>query len=142
MTFPPSNINKLKFSGNIAVSEEIPGEIELVFEPNKCTLDMKTCEKYGNINIREMCSKFEDKSAFYSATFAAIKPAFKCPIQPGNYTWESSTLELTPLAMFPLDGFVWVASIKLVSSVKRSKTKKTVLCLNSETKIVRVNIKS
>lgn len=134
---PPTNIDKMKYSGTIAVSDEVPGEIDLVMEYNKCSLDMKTCEKYDIINIREMCKKFQDKNAFYSNIFAHIKPPLKCPIKPGNYTLEESSLDLAPFALFPIDGYIWVLSFKFASGEKGIKGKKVVMCLNAEVKIIR-----
>lgn len=140
MKAPQSNIgNKILFSVLITVSEEVPGEIEFVIESNRCTLDMKTCEKYPVMNVREMCKKFQEKNAFFSMTLASFKPPLKCPIKTGNYSLEESFIDLTPVAFVPLDGFVWIVTFKLVANEKGSKNKKTVLCMNSETKIIKVN---
>lgn len=127
----------MKYSGTIVVVEEVPGEIELVLESNKCSLDMKTCEKYDIINVREMCKKFQDKHAFYSNIFTHIKPTLECPIKPGNYTLEESSLDLRPFALFPVDGYIWVSSFKFVSGQKGIKGKKVVMCINAEVKILK-----
>lgn len=139
INIPKGGIGKIAYSGLITVTEEVPGDIELVVESSKCSLDMKDCEKYSNINIHGMCQKFNEKKAFYSGALASIKPPLKCPLKPGNYTLEESELDLTPVSMIPLDGFIWVVTFKFVSSEAGSKTKKIAMCLNSETKIVRTN---
>lgn len=139
LAIPKVNIGSMKYSGVITVTEVVSGEIEFVLEASKCTLDMKTCDKYATVNFREMCKKFRDKNAFYSSVFENIKPSFNCPIQPGNYTVEEAVIDLTPVSFVPLDGFIWVVTFRFVSSEKGSKTKKIVMCLNSETKIFRTN---
>lgn len=137
MSFPKTNINKIGYSGFINVSEEVTGEIELVVEASKCSLDMKNCEKYNNLKIVSMCDKFMDKGAFYSSALASINPPFQCPIKPGLYTLNEAALDLSLVSVLPLDGYVWVVTFKFLQAEKFKKMKKVVLCLNSEIKVVR-----
>lgn len=130
-----TNINALKYSGYISVTEEVKGEIDLSMEVNKCTLDMKTCDKENNMNFRELCKKFDDKNAFFSSVLENIKPQLKCPIMPGNYTIGESFMDMSIIKYIPLDGFVWVATLRLMTG---GKHKKIAMCLNTETKIIRV----
>lgn len=141
MSIPKSNINTLKMSGLITAAVEVPGDIELVVEANKCTLDMMTCEKYAGVSVRELCKRFKVKGAFYSNVIASIKPPLQCPIKAGNYTMEESTFDLSMLSVLPLDGYIWVVTFKLMSA-ENGKTKKIAMCLNSETKIFRTSRKS
>lgn len=106
-----SNIeNKISLSGRMSVSEEIAGELDLVLEVNKCTLDMKNCEKSATVNVREICKKFKDKNAFYYSVFSSIKPQLQCPIKAGNYSSEQSTIELSMISLLPLDGYIWLVT--------------------------------
>lgn len=141
LKLPRSNTNnKITMSGSIVVSQQVSGQIDLVLESNKCSFDMKSCEKLTTINIKDMCKKFKD--ALYSSAFSSIQPPLECPIKPGNYTIKDSTIELSMVSLLPIDGFVYVTSIKLVSSENGGKTKRIVFCLNSEMKIVRTRVKS
>lgn len=137
MSFPNSNFNKLEYSGFITVSEEVAGEIEFLVEASKCSLDMKSCEKYNNVKIQSMCDRFMEKNTFYSSALASIHPQLKCPIKPGVYTLNEAAIDLSLISVIPLDGYVWVVTFKLLQAEKTKKMKKVVLCLNSETKIIR-----
>lgn len=134
LNFPEKNINKIMYSGYIEITEEITGEIELVLEVNKCDLEIKACEKYNSLKIGGMCQKFKDKNAFYSSGLSTIKPPLKCPIKPGNYSMENSAIDLSLVSVFPLDNFAWIVIFKFVAA-DSNKSKKTVMCINSETKI-------
>jgi hypothetical protein len=103
--FPKSNIDKIDYSGYIIVKEEIKGDLVLVLDASRCSLDMKTCEKYSNRNFRDMCSRFHEKNAFYTSSFASINPPLDCPLQPGNYSLGESTIDLTLFSIFPYDGY-------------------------------------
>lgn len=135
-----SENNKLTYSGFIQVTDDVHGEIELVMESNKCSLDMKTCVKYDTVNIREMCKKLEMRNTFYSSALTYIKPPFVCPFKAGNYTFQEATLDLTVFSFLPVFGYVWVSTFKLVSGQKGSKTKRVVMCLNTESKLVKRRI--
>ena len=134
---PPVNVNCFDFSGNLTISQDIKGDIDYVIEPNRCTLDMKTCEKFQNLNINEMCKEFADKNAFYYKVFSANHPKFECPIKAGNYTWERVNFDLSFISMLPLHGYIWIVTVKFVAAEKGSRVKKTILCMNTETKITR-----
>ena len=128
----------MKLSGTMEVTEEVPGDLNLVVESNKCDLEMKSCVKYNTFNIGGVCQKFLDKKEFYSDVLSSITPPLKCPIKVGNYTLDERTLDLRIISFLPLDGYIWVNSYKLVSSQK-GKPKKVILCLNAEIKIMRTN---
>lgn len=137
MNMPESNVDAINVSGVIMVKEEIHGEVDFSLEASRCSLDMQKCEKYNNVNIKEMCAKFKEKKSIYSSMFAPISPPLSCPIKAGNYSIVGSKIELGFFTMFPLEGYVWVVVFRLVASEKGTKSKRTILCLNSETKIVR-----
>jgi hypothetical protein len=141
LSLPKSNTNnKVNFSGEISISEDILGQIDLVIEANKCSLDMKTCEKAPTVNIKDMCSKFKD--SLYSSVFSKFQPAFVCPLRKGKYMIKEAAIDLTILTYVPLDGFIYVCSMKFVSIENSGKKKQLVMCLNSETKIVKIRVKS
>lgn len=140
LKIPKSNTNnKVMLSGIITVSEEISGQVDLVIEANKCSLDMSNCEKAPAVNIKDMCGKF--KSPFYATAFASIQPPLACPIKPGNYTMRECAIELSMIALLPLDGFIYVTSMKMVASENGGKKKRLIFCLNAETKIFKIRVK-
>jgi hypothetical protein len=141
--YPESNYNKISFNGTIKVNEEFNGDIDFSIEASRCSLDMKTCEKYSALIIREMCKKLKDKKAFYYSALEQISPPFQCPFKAGIYTIAPLSIDLSLLSLFSyLDGYVWVVTFRLVLYDSESKTKKTIFCINSETKITKTRIKS
>jgi hypothetical protein len=136
--FPKSNINKIDYSGYIVVKEVITGDMVLVLDVNRCSVDMNACEKYSNRNFRNMCFRFHEKNAFYTSSFASINPPFDCPIKPGNYSLGESSIDMSLFSFFPYDGFIWVINYRFVSIQDGGKSKRVVMCANSEIKIVKV----
>lgn len=140
LIIPGSNLNVVTLSGYVNVKQDIQGDMELVLESNRCTFDMKTCEKFPSPTIRELCRKFNTKNAFYSSFFDNIKPTVKCPLKAGNYTINKTKLDLSPIYALPLDGYVWISKIKVLAKDKNNK-KRIEMCMNTETKIIRTNVK-
>lgn len=136
-----TNVDILTFSSITALSKDIVGEIELVFELNRCTFDMKTCEKYPGLVVRNLCKTLFEKGNHFSIVLERSKPPIRCPLKAGNYTLEETKIDLAFVSMFPLDGYVWVTTFKFLSSEPGSKKKQIVMCLNAETKIFRSNIR-
>lgn len=136
------NYVNIKYSGYINVTEEIIGDLEFVIEGNRCTMDMKTCEKDNNLNVGGMCQKFEDKFAFYTGFFDSITPKWKCPIKPGIYTVHDGSMDLAIISLLPLDNKVFITTFRLVYGEKGKKAKKIAMCLNVETKVFRTNKKA
>lgn len=139
LKIPKSNINGMTMSGWIDVKKEIQGNMELVLEANRCTLDMKNCEKYPGTTFRDLCSKFDDKNAFYSPFLESFEPPLKCPMKPGNYTIHEIKLDYTLFSALALDGYIWLTTFKILASEAATKKKRIVACLNTELKIVRCN---
>lgn len=142
LELPSTNINVVTFSGSVNISKEIKGDMELIIEANRCSLDRKTCEKYPGATVHRICKKFDEKNTFYSSFFENIKPAFKCPIKPGLYTVDQTKLDLNAISMLPLDGYLWVVTFKMLTADAGNKRKQTAMCLNSEIKVLRTSIRS
>lgn len=138
---PKSNLNnRVSMSGNIFVSAEVTESLSFVVQSHKCSLDMAKCEALPILNIPEMCQKFKQKNAFYSEALKTIQPPLYCPIKPGVYRIENTSLDLSIISMLRLDGSIHVPTFKLVMQPKGSKVKKTVLCWMAELKIIKVRI--
>ena len=76
---------------------------------------------------------------FYSEVLGAIKPKLECPLKAGNYTLGKTLVDLTVLKFVPLEGFIWIVTIKVVTSAKGSKIKKVSACIITELKVTRGN---
>ena len=76
---------------------------------------------------------------FYSEVLGAIKPKLECPLKAGNYALGKTLVDLTAFKFFPLEGYVWILTIKLVTSAKGSKIKKVSACSIIELKVTRKN---
>lgn len=139
MNIPKYNTDKVRLSAIIIVTEEVQAEVDFVIESNQCKMDMKTCQKENSLNVAGMCDMFKAKNTIYSSIFDSIEPPLRCPIKPGNYTLRESILDLSPIRLIPLDGFVYVTTFRLVSGPKGTRSKKVALCLNTETKIFKTN---
>lgn len=138
---PKSNINSMTYSGLIVVKNDLQGNLDLILEVNRCSLDMNTCEKYPGATIRDLCGKFLDKKAFYTSFLDNIKPALRCPIKAGNYTINEIKVDLTVFSAFPLDGYVWLATLRTIFSDPSLKRKRVAMCIMSEVRVLRVNKK-
>jgi hypothetical protein len=141
LTFSESAPNKITHKGFALMSEEIQGDLELIIDTSRCSLDMKTCEKISPLSFREICKKVSDKNAFYYSSLESISPPLQCPLKPGNYSIPESSLDLSFISLLSIDGYVWVLSAKLVRIVAGKKTKKSLMCLNMEIKITKNRIK-
>lgn len=139
LNMPESFTHSLTVSGHATVSEDIAGELDFVIENSRCTLDMKTCSNEGVVNIRDMCKKVKKTDEFYSPMFMAMQPRMDCPLQAGNYTLPPVTLDLKFARLFPVEGYIFTTTYKVVASNKKMKTKRTAGCLTMELKIVGVN---
>ena len=79
---------------------------------------------------------------FYSEVLGAIKPKLKCPLKAGNYTlgkMGKTLIDLTVFKVVALEGYVWILTIKVVTSAKGSKIKKVSACSIIELKVTRKN---
>lgn len=132
----PSTFQDLvTISAVLSVQEKVSGDIDFVVTGNKCTLDLKTCAKINNINVKGICQKFSDKNSFAANVFDAIHPKLICPVMPGNYSLSPTILDLRFAKIFPIEGYIITINYKVVSTDRRTKTKRTIFCLNQETKV-------
>lgn len=129
--------NKVLISGVMNVKEKIFGPLDFSIENNRCSLDMKNCEKGSTVKFKEICKKFADPSPFYSNLFKNVQPPLKCPIEPGNYSMEQAEVDISFAAFLPIDGYVHISTVKVSSALNGGKTRKIALCLSIETKVVK-----
>lgn len=123
--------NKVNFSMNLNVQEEVHGPLEIILVANRCDLKQKHCGHFQDIKITQMCQKLEDPYSQFSKALAGIKPTITCPIKVGNYSMMESSIDLSMITGLPIDGHMWVVEIKWMSGDK------TILCLDNETKITK-----
>lgn len=124
--------NKVYYSMNLNVQEEVHGPLEMMLVVNRCDLKMKHCGFFQDLKITQMCQKLNDPYSLYSKAFAEMKPPIKCPIKVGNYTMMESSIDLSMITGLSIDGHIWVVEIKWMSGDKN------ILCIDNETKITKI----
>lgn len=142
LSLPRSAFDSAMVSGRVVVSEIISNDIEFVIENRRCTIDMKTCERYRDFETSGLCSNLKEKNEFYSRIIDAVHPKIECPIQPANYTFKDTPFDLSFAKLFPIDGHVFVQKYKLAELNKSSKTKRTINGLYFRVKVQVVNKKT
>jgi hypothetical protein len=119
----------------LEIMEKIPGPISLSLESSRCSLDMKNCEYFNVINLKEICKKFVDINPIYTSVFGKISPPLKCPLAVGNYTIKETAIDLKIFAFMPLDGYFYNTVMKSTSAGK------TAWCFKTEVKIVKARVR-
>lgn len=139
ISFAKTNINKVTFSVAVELSENIDGDLVLIFEVNRCSLDMKTCQFYNRRNFYQLCDLMNGESFFgLENLFKSVKPQPVChPVRSNTYVSPEATIDLSVLSYLPLDGFVWLFSINVVEKATEGKLKKNIGCASFEVKVVR-----
>lgn len=131
--------DRVNISGYVIINEDIEdisSDIVLNIDSNRCDLQMDKCEKYNAFKMSDMCGKLFNIQGIFKSMIQSFHPPLKCPLTAGNYTLDDkAVVDLSVFSMFPIDGSVWVANFKFIGTF--GKTKKIIMCLNSETKIVK-----
>jgi len=122
--------DKLLYSADFVIHEDIPGPIEISLEVNRCSLNLKKCEKYPTVRTIGFCEAFK-KKAIYADSLTAFKPPLQCPIKAGNYSATDAELDLGIISFLPSQGYIWLVCIRAFGGA--SKT--LVMCIQTETKI-------
>ncbi|XP_058449308.1 uncharacterized protein LOC131429273 [Malaya genurostris] len=125
--------SKADFYGNFTVTETIQEPLELIVITNRCNLNMRTCETFNKLTLTRICSYINDDKGIFASFLKSLEPDFRCPIKPGVYFFKNSTIDLSIFTMFPLEGYRWQSSIKLIS---KSASKKEIYCLNSQASMI------
>jgi hypothetical protein len=119
--------NKLYFNGVIDVSRNGSAPMELQIIVNKCDQDMKKCEKLPPRSFKQLCATLNDKSSFLYTLITKLDPPMECPVKAQQYIANNAVVDITPLTFLPMNGFVWIAVIKIFSGENREMT----LCLEA-----------
>jgi hypothetical protein len=143
LVIPENNANHtVSIGGRVEVFQKLYGPMDLTIEVGRCTLDMKTCEKVININIKSLCSKIKDSNMFYALLLSRIEPPLNCPLNPGNYTIHRTEVDLSPFVYIPFDGFLYNFLVKILSTNPTTKARIIAICLQMEFKILKIRVKS
>ncbi|CAO1333600.1 unnamed protein product [Diamesa hyperborea] len=124
--------NKIYYSVNLNVHEEVKGPVEMMLVVNKCDLKKKHCGHFQDLQITGICQKLSDPYSLYNKAFAEMKPPLKCPLKVGIYSMMDSLIDLSGLTGLSIDGHIWVVQIKWMSGDKN------ILCIDNETKITKI----
>lgn len=138
-SFSNKNINKISFDGSFDLSEDINGDLVFVFESHKCSLDLKTCQPNNRRNFYGICEVFEGMKTFgFKNAFTNVKPPLHChPLTSRTYLISNATVDLSIISSLPLDGYIWLLSLKFVDKNKKGTSSKPVVCMNIEMKVVK-----
>ena len=116
-----AGLNKFRFSGYVDVSTQITPPLEFTIDVNKCDQGMKKCEKNPTQKLKKPCQRLTDTRAFYYPTLTSIQPKIECPIIAQRYTATNATLDLSPFTYLPINGYIWVISLKLFSGIDKAR---------------------
>lgn len=130
------------YSGYATISETVKGNLNLILDIQKCDFSMKSCDKYSTRNIPGICALVQLKDALFAEAFVNVVPKVECPLKPANYSLGTSAIDMKPFSLVQLDGFIWIVNFRLMSAVDGNSKRKTALCVNSQTKVVRVKSKT
>lgn len=83
----------------------------------------------------------KNPKSIFANFFSNIAPQLTCPLAPGNYSIKDSSIDMTNLSFFPIDGFIINLLIKIVASDPTDKRLKSVKsCMKFELKILKVKV--
>ncbi|CRK88022.1 CLUMA_CG001808, isoform A [Clunio marinus] len=125
---PDVFMKSINFSGVFHIREDIIGAITFTIDSNKCSLDMRKCEKFfDSLSLNSFPLKsFVDVLRKNICFILFIEPPFVCPFKPGDYTLKPTILDLSITDTFRLEGFFWVVNFKLIAVSNKGKTKKRI----------------
>jgi hypothetical protein len=140
---PEQNLNDIfNAAGSAIVSEKLYGPMDLSYQINRCTSDMKNCEKFLTFNVRNVCQKFQDSLSFIGKAVANITPPMKCPIEVGNYTLKKTEIDLKKYSFLPIDGFILNLVVKLVTTIPSTKTRAVATCVKVEFEVDKIRVRT
>jgi hypothetical protein len=143
LVIPENNANHtVSIGGRMEVLQKLYGPMDLTVEVNKCTLDLKTCEKVITINVKSLCSKIKDSNMFYALLLSRVVPPLNCPLNPGNYTVHHTEVDLSPFTYVPFDGFLFNFIVKILTTNPKTKARIIAICFQMEFKILKTRVKS
>lgn len=91
-------------------------------------MDMIKCEYFTTIPVPRVCDHINDERALLATFFKGMEPPMRCPIKPGIYRFENSTIDLNFFTTFPLEGYRWQSRLRLYT--REGSAKKEVYCLD------------
>jgi hypothetical protein len=139
--FPDKNLpDVITIAGNFTVLEKIHGPLDVSIESIRCTLDMNRCEKLQNRNVKQICSKLTTSGSFISKVIQNIEPPLNCPVKIGNYTINTTDVDLKFLSFMPMDGFIFNLIIKFISTNPSTKSRIVASCIRVEEKVEKVRV--
>jgi hypothetical protein len=120
--------------------QKIYGPIDASFETSRCSLDLKSCQQFGNFNLRNGCQRLTNSSLIISKVVSNFIPPVKCPIDAGNYTAERAELNFKLISFLPLDGWIYNIIGKIISTNPKTKSRIIASCFKVEIKVEKVRI--
>lgn len=136
-TIANGTYDRLEFSGYFKVLKDL-GDIEVRLEASKCSLDLKTCDRYPFPSDANACNVLQLKGKYYTEIIQSIEPTFQCPIKSGTYTINPLNFKFPAvLSRLPLSGYIWISSLKFVDKQSRN----LVACFSFQVKFITKRIR-
>ncbi|KAG5677730.1 hypothetical protein PVAND_007461 [Polypedilum vanderplanki] len=131
-------IESLNFTGYFSVINDITGDIYVAIDSTRCDLERNNCDKLDTFILKNFCYILVKKNGIFTEIFSKIQPRLKCPLKIGNYSFNNAAFDTKVFSMMPIDGSFWIINIRLIVETKKSK--KPILCLNVEGKVVKIRV--
>lgn len=106
----------------------------------RCNMDRSQCEHFNTFLLPNFCNVFDQKNKLWSEIMAHTHPKLECPVKATNIKIVNATLDFSILSHLPLDGYIWIISIKIFKPLANVRHKKRlILCTISEYTITKSN---
>lgn len=99
---------------------------------------MTKCEKYDSLLSRDICSVMSRKNQMWSEFIEHSQPKIKCPFNVPSIKLTNAYIDLGIVSHLPLDGYIWLTTLKIYKSTANIRLKKVLLfCMTCEATITR-----
>jgi hypothetical protein len=89
-----STVGSISIGLNLRILETLNPPLSLSTEVDRCTSDLKTCEKFYSGNTKKLCAKLKNPNSLVTKLTETIEPRLKCPIEPGNYSTKPFDMDI------------------------------------------------
>lgn len=99
---------------------------------------MSRCDHFDTLIVRDICRVLNQKNRMWTDFIDHTQPKAKCPFTENSIKVMNATVDLGFVSYLPLEGFLWINSLKLYKSVESVQHEKVLLfCIMSEAHITK-----
>lgn len=110
--------------------------MQFVTRIDRCNLKHKSCRKYDEIKLLEMCRKFRSQIPVISNIFQSIEPKLECPLKAQNYTIKDAEIALDIFSKLPIGNYLWIFKLQMILNRGSKNNSKKVTCSDVEVTII------